>query len=105
RFHSICRQYLRRAAGILLVYDSTAQGSFTAVRSWVSSLQEGIEDGAVVFLLGNKMDAAQRELRSVPKEEGERLAEEYQAVFYECSALTGYNILEPMLHMARTVSS
>lgn len=37
-------------------------------------LQEGIEDGAVVFLLGNKMDTAGRETRSVPKMEGERLA-------------------------------
>ncbi|XP_054246706.1 EF-hand calcium-binding domain-containing protein 4A [Indicator indicator] len=105
RFRSICRQYLRRADGILVMYDSTAQGSFAAVRSWMSSLQEGIEDGAVVFLLGNKMDAAQREPRSVPKVEGERLAKEYQAVFYECSALTGYNILEPMLHMARLLTA
>lgn len=37
-------------------------------------LQEGIEDGAVVFLLGNKMDTTGRETRSVPKVEGERLA-------------------------------
>lgn len=37
-------------------------------------LQEGIEDGAVVFLLGNKLDAVQRETRNVPKVEGERLA-------------------------------
>lgn len=37
-------------------------------------MQEGIEDGAVVFLLGNKMDTAGRETRSVPKMEGERLA-------------------------------
>ncbi|KFO71910.1 Ras-related protein Rab-44, partial [Cuculus canorus] len=67
-------------------------------------LQEGIEDGAVVFLLGNKMDAVQRETRNVPRVEGERLAKEYKAVFYECSALTGHNIMEPMLHMARSVN-
>ncbi|NXF84775.1 RAB44 protein, partial [Eubucco bourcierii] len=104
RFRSISRQYLRKADGVLVMYDSTSRGSFSAVRAWMSSLQEGIEDGAVVFLLGNKMDAAQGETRSVPTVEGERLAKEYQAEFYECSALTGYNILEPMLHMARSVS-
>lgn len=33
------------------------------------------------------------------------LWQEYKAVFYECSAVTGYNIMEPMLHMARSVNS
>ncbi|NXW00133.1 RAB44 protein, partial [Fregetta grallaria] len=103
RFRSITKQYFRKADGILVMYDITAECSFTAVRNWMSSVQEGIEDGAVVFLLGNKMDAAQRETRNVPKVEGERLAKEYKAVFYECSAMTGYNIMEPMLHMARSV--
>ncbi|NXY81588.1 RAB44 protein, partial [Alcedo cyanopectus] len=101
RFRSITKQYFRKADGILVMYDTTAESSFTAVRNWMSSVQEGIEDGAVVFLLGNKIDAAQRDTRSVPKVEGERLAKEYKAVFYECSAMTGYNIMEPMLHMAR----
>ncbi|KFP67154.1 Ras-related protein Rab-44, partial [Cariama cristata] len=104
RFRSITKQYFRKADGILVMYDITAECSFTAVRNWMSSVQEGIEDGAVVFLLGNKMDAAQRETRTVPKVEGERLAKEYKAVFYECSAMTGYNIMEPMLHMARSVN-
>ncbi|XP_047914771.2 EF-hand calcium-binding domain-containing protein 4A isoform X6 [Anser cygnoides] len=74
RFRSITKQYFRKADGILVMYDVTAECSFTAVRNWMSSVQEGIEDGAVVFLLGNKMDAAQRETRHVPKVEGERLA-------------------------------
>ncbi|XP_074441709.1 EF-hand calcium-binding domain-containing protein 4A isoform X3 [Larus michahellis] len=105
RFRSITKQYFRKADGILVMYDVTAECSFTAVRNWMSSVQEGIEDGAVVFLLGNKMDAAQRETRNVPKVEGERLAKEYKAVFYECSAMTGYNIMEPMLHMARLLTA
>ncbi|NXD24766.1 RAB44 protein, partial [Spelaeornis formosus] len=104
RFRSITKQYFRKADGILVMYDITAECSFLAVRNWMSSIQEGIEDGAVVFLLGNKLDAVQRETRSVPKVEGERLAKEYKAVFYECSVMTGYNIMEPMLHMARSVN-
>ncbi|XP_063254321.1 EF-hand calcium-binding domain-containing protein 4A [Prinia subflava] len=105
RFRSITKQYFRRADGILVMYDVTAEGSFLAVRNWMSSVQEGIEDGAVVFLLGNKLDAVQRETQNVPKAEGERLAKEYRAVFYECSAMTGYNIMEPMLHMARLLTA
>ncbi|XP_010159902.1 PREDICTED: EF-hand calcium-binding domain-containing protein 4B-like [Eurypyga helias] len=105
RFRSITKQYFRKADGILVMYDVTAECSFMAVRNWMSSVQEGIEDGAVVFLLGNKMDAAQRQIRNVPRVEGERLAKEYKAVFYECSAMTGYNIMEPMLHMARLLTA
>ncbi|XP_039923451.1 EF-hand calcium-binding domain-containing protein 4A isoform X2 [Hirundo rustica] len=105
RFRSITKQYFRKADGILVMYDVTAECSFLAVRNWMSSIQEGIEDGAVVFLLGNKLDAVQRETRNVPKVEGERLAKEYEAVFYECSAMTGYNIMEPMLHMARLLTA
>ncbi|NWR88361.1 RAB44 protein, partial [Furnarius figulus] len=104
RFRSITKQYFRKADGILVMYDVTAECSFRAVRNWMSSIQERIEDGAVVFLLGNKTDAVQRDTRNVPKVEGERLAKEYKAVFYECSAMTGYNIMEPMLHMARSVN-
>ncbi|OPJ73746.1 hypothetical protein AV530_013213 [Patagioenas fasciata monilis] len=105
RFRSITKQYFRKADGILVMYDITAECSFMAVRNWMSSVQEGINDGAVVFLLGNKMDAVQRETRNVPKVEGERLAKEYKAVFYECSAMTGYNITESMLHMARLLTA
>ncbi|NXD12975.1 RAB44 protein, partial [Nothocercus nigrocapillus] len=103
RFRSITKQYFRKADGILVMYDITAECSFTSVRNWMSSVQEGIEDGAVIFLLGNKTDAVSRGARRVPKVEGERLAKEYKAVFYECSAMAGCNIVEPMLHMARSV--
>ncbi|XP_039394179.1 EF-hand calcium-binding domain-containing protein 4A isoform X2 [Mauremys reevesii] len=130
RFRSITKQYFRKVDGIFVMYDITDECSFVAVRNWMSSiqeqypapryscfpdgshgslalstLQEGIEDGAMIFLLGNKMDAAERETQHVPKMEGERLAKEYKAVFYECSAMTGYNILEPMLHMARLLTA
>ncbi|XP_009672680.1 EF-hand calcium-binding domain-containing protein 4A isoform X2 [Struthio camelus] len=105
RFRSITKQYFRKADGILVMYDVTAECSFTAVRNWMSSIQEGIEDGAVIFLLGNKTDAVLRGARSVPEVEGERLAKEYKAVFYECSVMTGYNIVEPMLHMARLLTA
>ncbi|XP_053881270.1 EF-hand calcium-binding domain-containing protein 4A isoform X1 [Malaclemys terrapin pileata] len=105
RFRSITKQYFRKVDGIFVMYDITDECSFMAVRNWMSSIQEGIEDGAMIFLLGNKMDAAERETLHVPKTEGERLAKEYKAVFYECSAMTGYNIQEPMLHMARLLTT
>ncbi|RXM30033.1 EF-hand calcium-binding domain-containing protein 4A [Acipenser ruthenus] len=89
------------ADGILVMYDVTQEHSFTSVRNWMISVQEGVEDSAVIFLLGNKTDVAGPQGREVTTEEGLRLAQEYQAVFYECSAKAGYNITQPMMHMAR----
>ncbi|CAM2115386.1 unnamed protein product [Caretta caretta] len=128
RFRSITKQYFRKMDGIFVMYDITTECSFVSVWNWMSSFQwdqdpaprysclpkgshgslalsvllEGIEDGAMIFLLGNKMDAAEGKTQHVPKMEGERLAKEYKAVFYECSAMTGYNILE---HMARLLTA
>ncbi|XP_041074556.1 EF-hand calcium-binding domain-containing protein 4A-like [Polyodon spathula] len=104
RFRSITKQYFRKADGILVMYDVTQESSFTAVRNWMISVQEGVEDSAVIFLLGNKTDMAGPERREVTTEEGLRLAEEYQAVFYECSAKAEYNITQPMMHMARLLA-
>ncbi|XP_032546896.1 EF-hand calcium-binding domain-containing protein 4A isoform X2 [Chiroxiphia lanceolata] len=103
RFRSITKQYFRKADGILVMYDMTAECSFMAVRNWMSSIQEGIEDGAVVFLLGNKMDAVQRETRNVPKVEGERLAKVADSTRRqaegECPAAGRYRQEERVLHI------
>lgn len=39
RFRSITKQYFRKADGILVMYDVTAECSFLAVRNWMSSIQ------------------------------------------------------------------
>ncbi|XP_072448088.1 EF-hand calcium-binding domain-containing protein 4B-like isoform X2 [Chiloscyllium punctatum] len=104
RFRSITKQYFRKADGVLVVYDVTSETSFTAVRNWMISVQEGMDERAAICLLGNKIDAVDREPRQVSKTEGERLAEEYNAVFYECSAKSGYNVMEPLMHVARLLS-
>lgn len=48
RFRSITKQYFRKADGILVMYDVTAECSFLAVRNWMSSIQVrgGLGSGA-----------------------------------------------------------
>lgn len=43
RFRSITKQYFRKADGILVMYDVTAECSFTAVQNWMSSVQVRVE--------------------------------------------------------------
>ncbi|KAM4733598.1 EF-hand calcium-binding domain-containing protein 4B [Anableps anableps] len=100
RYRSITEQYYRKADGILAMYDVTHTASFSAVRGWMDSVKDKMCEGTVLMLLGNKLDLADKNNREVMRPEGERLAEHYQALFYECSAKTGYNMDELMVHLA-----
>ncbi|XP_054476717.1 EF-hand calcium-binding domain-containing protein 4B-like [Anoplopoma fimbria] len=98
RFRSITEQYYRKADGILAMYDITQSSSLTAVRSWMDSVKEKMCEDAVLMLLANKLDL--EDSREVKTGEGQRLADEHQALFYECSAKTGCNVEELMTHLA-----
>ncbi|NWS31698.1 RAB44 protein, partial [Polioptila caerulea] len=99
RYHSMTKQFFRKADGVVLMYDITSGRSFCHVRYWLSCIQEGAEDGVAVLLLGNKTDCAAQ--RKVPTKEGECLAKEHQLMFYECSAASGHNVLESMVSFIR----
>uniref|UniRef100_A0A8C0X6X3 Ras-related protein Rab-44 n=1 Tax=Castor canadensis TaxID=51338 RepID=A0A8C0X6X3_CASCN len=73
RYHSLTRQLLRKAEGVVLMYDVTSQLSFSHVSYWLDCLQDAGADGAVILLLGNKMDC--EEERQVPTEAGRQLAQ------------------------------
>ncbi|NXI95335.1 RAB44 protein, partial [Psophia crepitans] len=103
RYHSITKQFFRKADGVVLMYDVTSECSFSDVQYWLSCIQEGAEDGVAILLLGNKTDCAAE--RRVPTEEGERLAKEHQLTFYECSAASGHNVSESMVSLIRLLKS
>ncbi|XP_047010783.2 EF-hand calcium-binding domain-containing protein 4B isoform X2 [Ictalurus punctatus] len=99
RYRSITKQFFRKADGVVVMYDITCEQTFTAVRSWLASVQEGAGDDIPVMLLGNKTDLeGQREIQF---RVGEKLAKESQLIFFECSAFSGHNVTESMVHLAR----
>lgn len=99
RYRSITKQFFRKADGVIVMYDITERQSFTAVRQWLTSINEAAGDDITIMLLGNKTD--KEEERQVPKSMGERLAQECQMTFFECSACSGHHVLDSMVHMAR----
>ncbi|NXS25869.1 RAB44 protein, partial [Pomatostomus ruficeps] len=103
RYHSVTKQFFRRADGVVLMYDITSACSFADVRYWLSCIQEGAVDGVAVLLLGNKSDCAAQ--RQVPEKEGECLAKEHQLMFYECSAASGHNVSESMVSFIRLLKA
>lgn len=101
RFRSMTKQIFHRAQAFLLMYDVTCPQTFSAVSYWANCIKDGAVDNAVVLLLGNKSDRAERK---VTREEGQILAEENSFAFMECSAATGENVTEALETVARMLS-
>ncbi|KAM6292960.1 LOW QUALITY PROTEIN: EF-hand calcium-binding domain-containing protein 4B [Porphyrio hochstetteri] len=99
RYQSITKQFFRKADGVIVMYDITAKDTFTAVKHWLTSIKESAEENVPVLLLGNKTDNEKE--REVPMGMGEHLAKDYNLIFYECSAYSGYNTKTSVLHLAR----
>ena len=92
RFHAITRNYFKGAHGIILLYDITTQSSFDNVSKWIKQIKEDASEKVVIILVGNKIDLEHK--RAIPTEEGEKIAEDFGLIFFECSAKTGKNINE-----------
>ncbi|KAM4819795.1 EF-hand calcium-binding domain-containing protein 4B [Thomomys bottae] len=101
RYRCVTRQFFRKADGVVVVYDLTAQRSFLSVRQWLSGVEDAVGGRVPVLLLANKLD--QEKEREVPRGHGEKLAKEKNLIFYECSAYSGHNTTESLLHLARVL--
>lgn len=79
----------------------TELGSYPPLRNcFVTAfvLQDRIEDGAVVFLLGNKMDAADKKPPNVSRTEGENLAKVCGSCFSGTNPLSSVKLVASPMH-------
>ncbi|XP_065680883.1 ras-related protein Rab-26 isoform X1 [Hydra vulgaris] len=90
RFRSVTHAYYRDAQALLLLYDVGSRRTFDNTRAWLSEIKDYASTDAVVMLLGNKADLTKE--RQVKREEGEKLAMNFNVPFLETSAKTGINI-------------
>ncbi|KAF7631165.1 Ras and EF-hand domain-containing protein [Meloidogyne graminicola] len=97
RFRSITKQYFRKADGVILMYDVTSETSFVNVRNWIESVRNGVDDGCILCLVGNKVDLYPNEQsRTITFRHGKDLADEFGLMFFETSAFTGQGIKDCM---------
>ncbi|XP_031638389.1 ras-related protein Rab-37 [Contarinia nasturtii] len=102
RFRSVTHAYYRDAHALLLLYDVTNKTSFDNIRAWLVEIHEYAQDDVVILLLGNKSDCPDRQVK---REDGERLAREYNVTFMETSAATGLNVDLAFLAVARKLKN
>ena len=96
RFRAITRVHYRGAGGGLLVYDLTNRLSFYGMRKWLEDLRDHACAGAVIMLVGNKLDLVKTDatVRQVDREEAVALAEKYGLLYAEVSAVTMEGVKE-----------
>ena len=75
RFQSVTKAYYRGAQGVILMYDISQEESFIAVKSWINSIQENVDQMPPgMLLVGNKQDLDEENEREVSMETGETFA-------------------------------
>ncbi|GAB0097544.1 ras-related protein Rab-5B isoform X1 [Sergentomyia squamirostris] len=94
RFRSMAPLYYRGANAALLVFDLTNYASFGAVKTWVSELQQNVQEPMVLTLVGSKSDLDEH--RAVAREEAAVYATSIGGNYFETSAVTtqGYHCIE-----------
>ena len=94
KYKAITSHHYRKAVGALVVYDVTKRSTFDDVMKWYSDLRNIAEKECITALVGNKVDLLDRNnrRREVSYEEGKKLAEENNMLFYEASALTSVKV-------------
>ncbi|XP_018321112.1 ras-related protein Rab-37-like isoform X2 [Agrilus planipennis] len=102
RFRSITHAYYRDAHALLLLYDVTNKTSFDNIRAWLTEIREYAKDDVVIMLIGNKCDCNSERL--IRREDGDRLAREYNVAFMETSAKMGLNVDLAFMSIARELN-
>lgn len=103
RFRSVTHAYYRDAHALLLLYDVMNKNSYDNTRAWLAEVHEYAQDDVVIMLIGNKCDVNGD--RVVRREDGERLAREYNVAFMETSAKTGLNVDLAFMAVARELKA
>ena len=92
RFKSLAPNLIKKAHGIIIMYDITNKSSFDSIPEIIKNIKEEKGNDFPMILIGNKKDLEQD--REIKKEEGEDLASKNGIEYFEISNKEGINIQE-----------
>ena len=102
-FHSLTKNFYRKADGIIIVYDITNKESFERVQDWIKSIYDNTDTFKEIqmIIVGNKIDL--EEMREVKKEDGVKIGKYYEIDFYEASAKNDEGVNNFMIKIIRDI--
>ena len=92
KHRALALNIIKKANGIILMYDIINKLSFDSIPKWIESIREIKGDNFPMILCGNKKDLENQ--RKVSTQKGEELANEYNIEFFEISNKDGINVDE-----------
>ena len=101
KFRAITRNYYKGARGIILFYDVTNIKSYENIKKWINEIKDEISENVSIVLIANKIDNEQE--RKITKEQGEKLAGDYNVPFFETSAKTGVGVNESVFYLVQKI--
>ncbi|XP_025115406.1 ras-related protein Rab-22A-like isoform X1 [Pomacea canaliculata] len=99
KYRALAPMYYRGAAAAVIVYDTTREVTYRAVKSWVNELRSYGPPKIVIAIAGNKCDL--EDLREVNRKDAEDYARSISAIFCETSAVTAINVEDLFMAVAR----
>jgi small GTP-binding protein len=99
RFRGLMPMYFREKQAAIVAYAVNDRDSFDGVGSWLATLRKDADPGILLFLVANKCDLDAE--RAVSAADGQALADEIGALFFEVSAKEGWHIDELFDAIAR----
>ena len=100
RFHSIALKVIRKAQGIIVVFDLTKKETFESVVNWLEIIKENFNEVTIV-LFGNKCDCESE--RKVTTEEATEFAKKKNIAYFETSAKKNINIEDGFSKIANDI--
>lgn len=100
RFRTITAAYYRSSEIAIIVFDVTNRTSYMNVNRWIEECKNHGNPKIKLFLIGNKCDVANRE---VSKEEAIKYAQQFNVIYMETSAKTGFGIAEAFQTIGKNI--
>jgi len=92
RFQGITKSTFRRAQTIIVCYAVNDDKSFQHATNWIQEVKFFTDESVKLIIFGTKIDLD----RKVTADEGQKLAQDHDAPFFECSSKTSKGINEAM---------